>query len=328
MKDKKRDNFKVRDPSPCGIHQKGAARGGIPNGESEVQNKNSGTLFVVSTPIGNLEDITLRALRILKSVDLIAAENMRHSKGLCHHYGINTRLTGYHQHNQKIKGPKLLKKIKAGSDIALITNAGTPAVSDPGGMLVNQAIEENIKVSPIPGPSAVIAALSVSGLRSDRFLFLGFLSRRASKRRRELQGLISEPRPMVFFESPHRLESMLTDIKEVLGDRHIVLLREMTKVYEEVKRGLVGSVLKKLEDDKIKGEFTLVVAGKEKGKSDHPLDRRTQKRIGKLMNEKEMGVKEIASQLSGEEGLTYRAVYKECLAIKRAMRPSKEVTKR
>jgi len=226
---------------------------------SEIQNY--GTLYIVSTPIGNLEDITLRALKILKSVDLIAAENVKHSKGLCRHYDIQTRLTSYHQHNRNTRGPELIRKLKSGFDIALVTNAGTPAVSDPGGLLINQVLEHNINVSPIPGPCAVVAALSVSGLRVDRFLFIGFLSNKPSRRRKELRNLISEPRTMVFFEGPHRIKAMLMDIKEILGDRQIVVLRELTKMYEEIKRGLVGSILEKLDESKIRGEFTLVVEG-------------------------------------------------------------------
>ncbi|UCF55853.1 MAG: 16S rRNA (cytidine(1402)-2'-O)-methyltransferase, partial [Deltaproteobacteria bacterium] len=186
---------------------------------SEFRSGNSGILYIVSTPIGNLEDITLRALRILKSVDLIAAESVKHSRGLCQHYGIKTRLISYNQHNQQEKGPELIRRLKSGSDIALVTNAGTPGVSDPGSLLINQAMEKNINVSPIPGPSAVIAALSVSGLQAERFLFLGFLPNRSSKRRKELKNLISEHRTMVFFEAPHRLQAMLTDLKEILGDR-------------------------------------------------------------------------------------------------------------
>jgi 16S rRNA (cytidine1402-2'-O)-methyltransferase len=288
----------------------------------KIRSPNYGIMYIVSTPIGNLEDMTLRGLRVLKSVDLIAAENVQHSRGLCRHYGITTRLTRYNQHNQGVKGPELIRRLKSGLDIALVTNAGTPGVSDPGVLLINQAVEENIKVSPIPGPSAAIAALSVSGLRTDRFLFLGFLSNRSSKRRKELKNLTSEPRTMVFFEAPHRLKVMLMDLREILGDRRIVVLREMTKLYEEVKRGSAGSILQQIEEDKLKGEFTLVVAGKEKEEGDHLLDERTQNKIEKLLKEKNMSIKDIAEQLSGEEGLTYRRLYKECLSIKRAIGPS------
>ena len=307
MKDLKTNNSPIRNP------------------ESKIRNPESGILYVVSTPIGNLEDITLRALRILKGVGLIAAENAQHSKRLCRHYGIKTKLTSYNQHNQAVKGPDLIRKLKSGLDIALVTNAGTPGVSDPGVLLMNQAAEANIRISPIPGPSAVIAALSISGLRTDSFLFLGFLSNRAGKRRKDLRNLIPETRTMVFFEAPHRLQSMLMDLKEILGDRQIVVLREMTKVYEEVKRGPVSSILSRLERDKIKGEFTLVVAGKEMVRSAPLLDGKILEKIDRLLKEKHLSVKDIATQLSGEEGLTYRRLYKECLSIKRGMNASNEV---
>jgi 16S rRNA (cytidine1402-2'-O)-methyltransferase len=274
---------------------------------------------VVSTPIGNLEDITLRALRILKEVDLIAAESVSHSRKLCQNQGIKTKLISYNQHNQRRKGPELIRRLKSGLDVALVTNAGTPCVSDPGALLINQAVEEGIKVSPIPGPSAVISALSVSGLRAERFLFLGFLSNRSSKRRKELKNLISEQRTMVFFEAPHRLKSMLMDLKDILGDRQIVLLREMTKVFEEIKRGLASAVLKQLEPDNIKGEITLVVAGGEKNVDEGSIDRETQRIIERLLKKNNMRIKDIATRISEEKGLSYRRLYKECLCIKREM---------
>lgn len=278
-----------------------------------------GILYVVSTPIGNLEDITLRALKILKSVDLIAAENVLYSRGLCRHYGIHTRVTGYHQHNRKVKGPELLKYLKSGSNIALITNAGTPAISDPGVLLVNQALENNIKVSPIPGPSAVIAAVSISGLRTDGFTFVGFLSNKAGKRRKELQSLGSEHRAMVFFEAPHRLQAMMRDMMEILGDRSLVLMREMTKIYEERKAGLISVILEDLDRGEIKGEITLVVAGKGKRADEQAIDNRIQKEIKRLLEENKMGVKEIALKLSSREGLSYRTLYRECLNMKKSL---------
>ena len=281
-----------------------------------------GTLYIVSTPIGNLEDITLRALRILKSADMIAAESTRHSRGLCQYYGIKTRLTAYNQHNQKTRGPELIKKLKSGLDIALVTNAGTPCVSDPGVLLISQALDKGIKVSPIPGPSAVTAALSASGMRGDKFLFLGFMPNRSTKRRKELKDLISEPRTMVFFETPHRVQAMLKDIEETLGDRQIVIIRELTKVHEEVIRSSTSSILHQLKQDKIKGEFTLMVAGKGKDEDIHAMDEKTKKKIVKLLKENKMSIKDIAARLSGDEGLPYRNIYKECISIKRAMRPS------
>ncbi len=285
----------------------------------EIKNQKSGILYVVSTPIGNLEDITLRALRILKEVDLIAAESESHSRKLCQKHGIKTKLISYNQHNQTRRGAELIRRLKSGLDVALVTNAGTPGVSDPGALLINQAVEEGIQVSPIPGPSAVISALSVSGLRAERFLFLGFLSHSSSKRKKELKNLISEQRTMVFFEAPHRLKGMLMDLKDILGDRQIVLLREMTKVFEEIKRGLASDVLKQLELDSIKGEITLVVAGGEKKVDEGFIDRETQRMIKRLLKENNMSVKDVATRISEEKGFTYRRLYKECLAMKKEM---------
>jgi 16S rRNA (cytidine1402-2'-O)-methyltransferase len=289
------------------------------NRKSKIKNQKSGILYVVSTPIGNLEDITLRALRILKEVDLIAAESESHSRKLCQKHGIKTKLISYNQHNQRRRGAELIRRLKSGLDVALVTNAGTPGVSDPGALLINQAVEEGIQVSPIPGPSAVISALSVSGLRAERFLFLGFLSHSSSKRRKELKNLISEQRTMVFFEAPHRLKSMLMDLKDILGDRQVVLLREMTKIFEEIKRGLASDVLKQLELDSIKGEITLVVAGGEKKVGEGFIDRETQRMIKRLLKENNMSVKDMATRISEEKGLPYRRLYKECLAMKKEM---------
>ena len=287
----------------------------------EIQNREAGILYVVSTPIGNLEDISLRALRILKEVDLIAAESVKHTRGLCHHYGVKTRLISYNQNNQAVRGPELIRRLVSGLHIALVTNAGTPAVSDPGSLLINQAMQKEIRVSPIPGPSAVLAALSVSGLRTDKFLFVGFLSNRSGKRRKELKELESEQPTLVFFEAPHRLKAMLRDLKQILGDRHVVVLREMTKLYEEVNRGSVSAILERLEKGTIKGEFTLVVAGKERNGGEIPLDEKTKRELKKLLKKKEMSIKDIAEQLAEEKGWPYRRLYKECLAIKRRMKP-------
>lgn len=283
----------------------------------ERQNDDKGTLYIVSTPIGNLEDMTLRALNTLKSVDLIAAEGLRHSMGLCRHYGIKTRLTSYNQHNRKAKAPDLIRRLKSGSDIALITNAGTPGVSDPGVSLISRALEENIKVSPIPGPSAVTAALSVSGLPGDRFRFLGFISNRSSRRKKELKALVSETQTMIFFEAPHRIRAMLMDLKEIFEDRQMVLAREQTKLYEEIIRGSAGSLLERLKGNTLRGEFTLVVSGREEERDAPSIDVETKERIKYLLKEGETSLKDIAKQLSAEKGLAYRALYKECLLIKK-----------
>ena len=276
----------------------------------------SGTLYIVSTPIGNLEDITLRALKVLKSVDMIAAENVEHTKGLCKHYGIQTRVSAYNQHNRKGRTPKLVRQIKSGQDVALVTDAGTPGISDPGVYLVSQAAGAGIVVTPIPGPSAVIAALSVSGMPSEQFLFLGFLPNKSGKRKKSLAGLTSEPRTMVFFEAPHRIRAMLSDLRDVLGDRKMVLLREITKIFEEAKRGTVNEVLQYLSPEKTRGEFTLVVEGKT-AEQEQALSQEILNRIEDLLSEKNRSVRDIAESLSNEKGITYRQAYKACLARKK-----------
>jgi 16S rRNA (cytidine1402-2'-O)-methyltransferase len=233
-----------------------------------------GTIYVVSTPIGNLEDITLRALRVLKEVGLIAAENREHTKKLCRYYNIETPLTSYHSHNQHYKGRALLEKVKSGLDIALVSDAGTPGLSDPGFRLFREAIDSDIKLVPVPGVSASLAALSVSGLPIDRFVFIGFLSNKKGRRRKELEGLKPEYRTMIFFESPYRLISMLTDIYEIMGNRYIALAKEMTKMFEEITRKPIEEVLHSLKDIKIKGEYTIILEGfREASRNAHVIDK-------------------------------------------------------
>lgn len=275
-----------------------------------------GILYVVSTPIGNLEDITLRALKILKSVDMIAAENVSHTRHLCERYGAKTALTSYHQHNQNTKTEPLIRRLKSGVNIALVTDAGTPGISDPGVRLINRAAEEGIRVRPVPGPSAVVAALSVSGLPTDRFLFLGFLSNKPGKRKKELKRLVSETRTMVFYEAPHRIQAMLADLKEIFGERRMVMLREMTKVFEEVQRGAPGDILASLTPEKIRGEFTLVVAGSEFKEASRGLSEKALNQIKSLIRADRRSTKDIAALISEEEGLAYRQVYKACLEEK------------
>ncbi len=281
--------------------------------------KTEGILYVVSTPLGNLEDITLRALRVLKEVDLIAAESVTHTRGLCSRYGIRTRLTRYNQHNERAKTPELISKLKSGLKIALVTNAGTPGVSDPGVFFISSAIRENVRVIPVPGPSAVTSALSVSGMRGERFLFWGFLPTKPLKRRKELEALASVGHSIVLFEGPHRLKEVLVELHEIFGDRPIALTRELTKVFEEVKRGTAASLLEGFGGDQIRGEFTLVVAGKEKNK-DKPLpDENVEKRIRRLLKLRTMTVKDIAQDLSPKTGIAYRDLYKKALLVKKNM---------
>ncbi len=227
---------------------------------------NQGNIYIVSTPIGNLEDITLRALRVLKEVALIAAESREHTRKLCTHHNIKTPITSYNSHNQHYKGRILVDKVNSGLDIALVSSAGTPGLSDPGSRLVREAIDANIRLVPVPGVSASLTALSISGLPTNRFIFVGFLSNKKGRRRKELENLESERRTMIFFESPHRLVKMLTDMYEILGDRNIALAKEMTKVFEEVKRGSVSEILSLLKDERIRGEYTIIVEGRKERK--------------------------------------------------------------
>ena len=288
----------------------------IRNPQSPIHNEKHGTLYVVSTPIGNLEDITLRALKVLKGAHKIAAENVKHTKRLCDRYDIKTKITDYHQHSQNTKTEQLINGLKSGSDLALVTDAGTPGISDPGVYLINRAVKENIKVRPVPGPSAVVAALSVSGLPTARFVFLGFLSNKTGKRKGQLGKLATETRTMVFFEAPHRIKAMLKDLREIFGEREMVMLREMTKVFEEAQRGTPDDILGSLTPEKIRGEFTLVVAGNESKEKSRGLSQEALNRIEELIKEKTMSIKDIAELVSRDEDMTYRQVYKECLGIK------------
>ncbi len=225
-------------------------------------NPPKGTLYVVSTPIGNLEDMTLRALRILKEVDLIAAEDTRLTGLLLKHFGIQKPMTSYFEGNELKKREWILSQLKQGNRIALVSDAGTPGISDPGFRLVQLAIENQIQVIPIPGPSALITALSVSGLPTDAFIFKGFLPHKSKKRRDLLKALEGVRETLIFYESPHRMAETLKDILEIFGDRKMALTRELTKVYEEVLRGKVTETLEHIGKRHLKGEMTLVVSGK------------------------------------------------------------------
>ncbi len=232
-----------------------------------------GTLYIVSTPIGNREDITLRALRVLKEVDLIAAEDTRHTGLLLRHFGITTPLTSYFEGNESRKKEFIFSKLMQGERVALVSDAGTPGISDPGFRLIRTATENRIPIVPVPGPSAVIVALSVSGLPTDAFLFKGFLPHKMKKRRDLLKELADVRETLIFYESPHRISETLKDIYEVLGDREIVLTRELTKIYEEVLRGRVSEVQTQIGGRKLKGEITLVISGKKRKKTDQNMGR-------------------------------------------------------
>jgi len=221
-----------------------------------------GILYIVSTPIGNLEDITLRGLRILGEADLIAAEDTRKTSILLHHYNIKKPLTSYFEHNERFKTAMLMDELQNGKKIALVSEAGTPGISDPGFRLIRDALDSGIPVVSVPGACAAVAALSVSGLPVHRFAFEGFLPPKTGRRKNFLKKIAAEERTLIFYESPHRILSALADMIEVLGDRRAVFAREMTKLHEESLRGPLTAILKTLEGMSVKGEITLVVEGR------------------------------------------------------------------
>jgi 16S rRNA (cytidine1402-2'-O)-methyltransferase len=223
--------------------------------------RESGMLYLVATPIGNLEDITFRAVEVLRQADLIAAEDTRRTRHLLTRHDISRPLISYHDHNKKSRSPQLLRSLLNGESVALVSDAGTPGISDPAFYLVRLAIENGVPVIPVPGPSALIAALVVSGLPPDRFVFEGFLPPRAGKRRTRLKALADEQRTIVLFESPHRLLKSLSDILEIMGDRQAVVARELTKKFEEVARGTVSQLMERFSRKKPRGEVVVVLAG-------------------------------------------------------------------
>ena len=276
----------------------------------------TGTLYIVATPIGNLEDVTLRAIRVLKDADLIAAEDTRHTKHLLDRYQIETQLTSYHDHNKEEKAPVLVARMLEGKNIALVSDAGTPGISDPGYFLINLAIDQGISVIPIPGATAAIAALSVSGMPTDRFVFEGFLPAKHMARRKRLQDLAKEDRTIIFYEAPHKVLAAIRDMLEVLGDRRAVFTRELTKIHEEAIRGTLSGILKHLQTGSLKGEFTIIVHGA----SSEPLlkDIDTAEYLKNLIIHRGLSKKEAVAAAAKELGLPKREVYKESLKIDKA----------
>ena len=230
-----------------------------PSDSVRSSNGSPGKLYLVATPIGNLEDITFRAVRLLKEVDLIACEDTRRTQQLLNHYGIKARSISYHEHNELTRAPELIIQMEEGSRIALVSDAGMPVISDPGFRLVSLAIRHNIPVIPIPGASAFVAALAAAGLPVDKFRFLGFLPAKKLARRRALEEMRSSPKTLVFYDAPHRTLDTLEDVAEVLGDVPVVVAREVTKVHEEFVRGSASEVLARMKGKAVKGEITVLV---------------------------------------------------------------------
>jgi len=266
-----------------------------------------GVLYLVSTPIGNLEDVTLRALRVLKEVDLVACEDTRRTRVLLAHYGIETAVTSLYDEIERKKGEALIGKLVEGRSIAYVSDAGTPLISDPGYRLVRLAIEARIPVVPVPGPSAVIAALTVAGLPSDRFAFFGFLPEKSSRRQSFLRELKDLPVTLVFYESPRRAVASLRDIREVLGERQVAVTRELTKVFEEVKRGPVSGVLEEMEGADVRGEITLLVQGA--GDKTPAGDDEIEEWVRRLEEREDLSTKDLASRIAAELDLPRKRVY-------------------
>jgi 16S rRNA (cytidine1402-2'-O)-methyltransferase len=272
-----------------------------------------GCLYLVGTPIGNLEDITLRALRVLKESDQIACEDTRHTQKLLTHYEIHRPLVSYHEHNEMTRAPELIVALEQGAKIALVSDAGTPLVSDPGHRLVSLCLRHHIPVVPIPGPSALLASLSASGLPNEEFLFVGFLPARSGERRRALERLRIEDRTIIFYEAPHRVAECVADAREILGDRTACLAREVTKLHEEFRRGKLSELIESLEERPARGEITLLIG------PENPADARAQAdstqsladRVEELIRQAKLDRKEALKLAAKERGLTRRAAYDE-----------------
>ena len=278
--------------------------------------KNTGILYVVATPIGNKDDITVRALTVFREVDLIAAEDTRKTRRFLASHDIKSKLVSYHEHNEEKRTPQLIQKLNSGRTIALVSNAGTPLVSDPGYRLIETAISHKIAVVPIPGACAAIAALSVAGLPTEAFVFNGFLPKKKGKRLKQLQTLANEDRTLVFYESPGRILALLQDIVKIMGDRRGALAREMTKLHEEVVRGRLSEIVQNLQGRTgIKGECTLLVEGS-LGKEEISREKLTRE-IKTALESKTLKASELARRLSKKYRLPRNRVYDEVLKIKK-----------
>jgi 16S rRNA (cytidine1402-2'-O)-methyltransferase len=276
-----------------------------------------GTLYLVGTPIGNLEDITLRALRILKEVGLIACEDTRQTQKLLNHYGISTRTLSYHEHNEMTQAAELARHLQTGTSVALVTDAGTPGISDPGFRLISLAIRQGVAVVPIPGACAFLSALVASGLPTDSFRFSGFLPAKSGERRSALQAIKNSPRTQIFYEAPHRIVDTLADIAEVLGGRrYVVIAREVTKLHEEFLRGPAGELRDTLKSrNGVKGEITLLIAkGEEPERSVGTADsgRPTlRQRMQQIMEEEKLDEKAALKKVAKERGISKSEAYRE-----------------
>jgi 16S rRNA (cytidine1402-2'-O)-methyltransferase len=277
-----------------------------------------GCLYLVATPIGNLEDITLRALRILREADLIACEDTRHSQKLLNHYEIGKPLVSYHEYNELTRSSELLIKLEQGARVALVSDAGMPLVSDPGYRLVTLCLHHGIPVVPVPGPSALLAALAASGLPNDEFLFIGFLPARSSERRRALERLRMEDRTIILYEGPHRIAPSVADALEILGDRPACLAREITKIHEEFLRGRLSALAGSLKERPALGEITLLIGPADSVTANAHVDssQSLSDRVEELIRQAKLDRKDALKLAAKERGITRRAAYREMLNAK------------
>jgi 16S rRNA (cytidine1402-2'-O)-methyltransferase len=281
---------------------------------TDVQdNSPTGCLYLVATPIGNLEDITLRALRVLKEADLIACEDTRQTQKLLQHYAIHKEMVSYHAHNELMRAPELVIQLEEGAQVALVSDAGTPVVSDPGHRLVVLCLRHHIPVVPIPGPSAFVAALAASGLPTEEFLFVGFLPPRAGARRKKLDALKSESRALVLYEAPHRLAETLSDAADILGSRQAVVAREVTKIHEEFLRGTLAELRDAAHKRAPRGEITLMIGPAVEGEPQAVPAVSLKKRVEQLEAESGLDRKAALKQAARERGLGKRDAYKQLL---------------
>ena len=276
----------------------------------KINQEDIGVLYVVATPIGNLEDITLRAINILKEVDLIAAEDTRHTLKLLNHLNISKTLISYHRHNENIKTDILIKELKQGKSIALVSDAGTPGICDPGEEVIKKCIEEDIKVISIPGPCALINALICSGLDTKEFVFIGFLSLNKKNRKEKLKEIENITKTIILYEAPHKLEKTLKDLKEIIGNRKIVLARELTKIHEEYIREDINSLMEKAKA--IKGEIVLIIEGAEKKEESDLLELSLEEHY-EYYKQKGLNKKEIIKQIAKDRNVNKNEIYQKFL---------------
>ncbi len=276
------------------------------------QNLMTGSLYIVATPIGNLEDITQRALRILREVDLIAAEDTRHTRKLLTHFGITTDLVSYYREKESQRSSELVARMASGADIALVSDAGTPAISDPGSILVREARKQGLKIIPIPGPSALSAAVSCAGLTPGSFLFVGFPPAKSGQRRQLLSSLRSSEYPLVFYKSPHRIYKFISDAEEILGDRTVLWAREITKKFEDIDETTLSELSATIKDKKIRGELVVII---HPGVKEVAAGEDIEEILNWYYQNSDLSMKDVCKKVSVDMGISRSDVYQKALVI-------------